>query len=157
MAGKPVGKIIEAVAQGLGYDKQWTSHRLMNWETPRRASRTDPFKSLIGTVLSARTRDENTAQAAASLFAVYDTPEKLAAAPVRKIEKLIKKSGFYRVKAGHVKEISKLLIKQHGSKVPDTMDGLCELPGVGRKVAGCVLVYAFGKNESAYRGYCNNL
>jgi endonuclease-3 len=145
MAGKPVVRIIELIASGLGYDRRWKDSRLMNWEQPGRRRRRDPFRSLIGTVLSARTRDENTARAAEQLFAKYGTPEKLARAPLARIRKLIKPAGFYRVKAGYVRDIARIIAERNGGRVPDSMEGLLELPGVGRKVAGCVLVYAFGK------------
>jgi len=101
------------------------------------------FQCLVGTVLSARTRDENTEKASAALFAFYPTAEKLARAPLKRIEKLIHNTGFYHVKARHVKQLAQMLLRDYGGKVPDIMEELLKLPGVGRKVAGCVLVYAF--------------
>jgi len=105
----------------------------------------NPFRILIGTVLSARNRDELTTIAVKQLFdeGGFDTPEKIAGATLEVLEGLIKKSGFYRIKASRIKEISKILIKDHGSKVPKNMDLLLALPGVGRKTANCVRVYAF--------------
>lgn len=105
----------------------------------------DPFRILIGTVLSARNRDEMTAIAVKKLFdeGGLNTPEKIAHASLEDLEGLIKKSGFYRTKSVRIKEISKILIKDHGSKVPQKMDLLLALPGVGRKTANCVRVYAF--------------
>jgi len=145
---KPVIKILELIAKDYGFDRmEWDRDRRQKWEQPAARQRRDPFKSLIGTVLSARTRDENTAAASDALFAVYDTPEKLARAPVKSIERLIRKSGFYKTKARYVKAISRILIEKHGGRVPDSMDELCALPGVGRKVAGCVMVYSFGKPQ----------
>jgi endonuclease-3 len=82
-----------------------------------------------------------------ALFARYDTPEKLANAPLKGIEKLIRRTGFYKTKARYVKETSRMLLENYDGKVPDSMDELCRLPGVGRKVGGCVLVYSFGKTE----------
>ena len=103
------------------------------------------FQCLVGTVLSARTRDENTAKATNALFRKYGTPKKLAAAPTKAIEKLIRPTGFYRTKARHVKKLAQTLLRDYGGRVPQTMEDLMRLPGVGRKVAGCVLVYAFRK------------
>jgi len=105
------------------------------------------FKTLIATILSARTRDENTDLAVRQLFSVYKTPEQIANAPVKKIEKLIRPSGFYKTKARYLKETSRILLEEFGGKVPDSIEQLMTLPGVGRKVAGCVLVYGFGKCE----------
>jgi endonuclease-3 len=105
----------------------------------------DPLQILIGTILSARTRDENTTVAVNNLFARYKTAEGLAKADTKKIERLIKQSGFYRVKARRIKEVAKILVEQYDGKVPDNIDELLKLPGVGRKTANCVLVYAFNK------------
>ena len=103
--------------------------------------RGDPFKVLITTLLSQRTRDENTDKASNQLFSKFKTPEEIANADVREIEKLIKPSGFYKVKAKRVKEISNIISKK--GMVPRDIEGLMELPGVGRKTANCVLVYAY--------------
>jgi len=109
----------------------------------QKAEPTSPFKILIGTVLSARTKDENTTKAAKALFKVYGTPQKLANAKVKDVEKLIKSVGFYHVKSKRIIEVAKLLISKYGGKVPSDIDELIEIPGVGRKTANCVLVYAF--------------
>jgi len=108
-------------------------------------SQEDPFYILISTVLSARNKDEMTIKATQKLFAKYKTPKQIAAAPVKKLEPLIKQSGFYKTKAKRIKEISKILLEKYKGKVPDDFDKLIELPGVGRKTAGCVMVYAFNK------------
>lgn len=103
----------------------------------------DPYRVLIRTILSQRTRDENTDQATAELFTEYPTMEEVALAPHEKLEKLVKKAGFYRVKSKRIKEVSNILLEEYNGIVPDTMDQLLKLPGVGRKTANCVLVYAF--------------
>ncbi len=103
----------------------------------------DPFKILISTILSARTRDENTRMATEKLFAKYNTPELIANANVEELEQLIRSSGFYKVKAARIKEVSQVLIDEFDRNVPDKFDELIELPGVGSKTANCVLVYAF--------------
>ena len=109
----------------------------------QKAETASPFKILIGTVLSARTKDENTTKAAKALFKVYGTPQKLAKAKVKDVEKMIKSVGFYHVKSKRIIEVAKLLISKYGGKVPADIDQLVEIPGVGRKTANCVLVYAF--------------
>ena len=106
----------------------------------------NPFRILITTILSQRTRDENTDEASATLFAVYKTPEEIANAPLEKIEKLIKKAGFFRVKAQRVKEVSRIIHEDYEDVVPDNINELLALPGVGRKTANCVLVYGFRQN-----------
>lgn len=105
----------------------------------------DPYRVLIRTILSQRTRDENTDEATANLFSKYKDIYEIADADTEDIEELIRCAGFYRVKAGRIKEVSRLLIDQFGGEVPDNMDELLLLPGVGRKTANCVLVYAFEK------------
>ena len=105
----------------------------------------NPFRSLIATVLSHRTRDENTETASTRLLAKFPTPKTMAAAKASQIRPLIKEVGFWRVKAQRVIEIARILVKKFGGKVPDTYEGLLTLPGVGRKTAGCVLVFGFGK------------
>ncbi|MDO8870483.1 MAG: endonuclease III [Methanobacteriaceae archaeon] len=105
----------------------------------------DPYRVLIRTILSQRTRDENTDQASAELFAEYPNMEDVAIAPQERLEKLVKKAGFFRVKSKRIKEVSNILLDEYEGIVPDTMDELLKLPGVGRKTANCVLVYAFEK------------
>ena len=111
-------------------------------------SKRTPFKVLIGTMLSHRTRDEKTDLATEQLFAKYDTPKKIASAPVKVIEKLIKPVGFYRVKARRIKQASKILVEKFGGRVPESREELMGLPGVGAKTAGCVIVYGFGKQAA---------
>ena len=103
----------------------------------------DPFKILISTILSARTKDSNTRIATEKLFAKYNTPKKIAEADIEEIQHLIKASGFYRVKAARIKEVAKVLINEYNGFVPENYEDLMSLPGVGSKTANCVLVYAF--------------
>ena len=104
-----------------------------------------PFSILIGTILSARTRDENTAKVVRELFAAYQTPAQLATAKIPDIEKIIRPIGFYHVKARRIIEVARIISDRYDGQVPDDMDSLISLPGVGRKTANCVLVYAFDK------------
>ncbi len=103
----------------------------------------DPFKILISTILSARTRDTNTKIATEKLFKKYNSPKLIAEAELEVLEQLIKSSGFYKVKAARIKEVSNVLINNYNSTVPDDYEALVNLPGVGSKTANCVLVYAF--------------
>ncbi len=103
----------------------------------------DPYKVLIRTILSQRTRDENTDKATENLFSKYKNINEIVQAPIEDIEQLIKSAGFYRVKARRIKEVSKILLDQYNGEVPHTLNELVKLPGVGRKTANCVLVYAF--------------
>jgi endonuclease-3 len=103
----------------------------------------DPFKILIGTILSARSRDENTTKVVNRFFERFHTPHDVASADISEIKQIIHSIGFYNVKADRIKSVSKMLVEKYGGKVPSNIDELLLLPGVGRKTANCVLVYAF--------------
>lgn len=104
-----------------------------------------PFSILIGTILSARTKDENTTKVIKVLFSKYKNAKSLANAKLKDVEKIIKSIGFYHVKSKRIIEVAKIIDSQYKGKVPENMDELIKLPGVGRKTANCVLVYAFEK------------
>ncbi len=123
--------------------------RLKKRYLPGKFNLRDPFRQLIATVLSQRTRDEVTDRASEKLFAKYGTPAALAHADIADIEELIREVGFYRIKAPRVKEIARIISNDYKGKVPDDMETLLSLPGVGRKTANCVLVYGFGKDAIA--------
>jgi len=110
-----------------------------------RIRKRDPFKVLIATILSQRTRDENTDRAAEQLFGMFPSARALARAPLRTVERLIRPAGFYHVKAKKIKEVAEIVTKRYGGAVPRDLESLLELPLVGRKTANCVLVYGFGK------------
>lgn len=110
-----------------------------------KARRTPPFRCLVGTILSARTRDEITERVTGELFRRYPTPRALAGADRRALERVLRPIGFYRTKARYVREAARRVLRL--GRVPRTMQELLEFPGVGRKVAGCVRVYAFGEPE----------
>ncbi len=105
------------------------------------------FRILISTILSQRCSDENSERAARNLFRRYRSPQSIASAPVRELEMLIRPSGFYRVKARRLKEVGRIIAEEYGGKVPASLDELVKIPGVGRKTAGCVMVYGFSKPE----------
>ena len=104
----------------------------------------DPFNILIGTILSARTKDENTTKVAGKLFAKYKSVKALANAKVRDVEKIIRSIGFYHVKAKRIIEVASIINTKFNGKVPDDLDTLITLPGVGRKTANVVLGNAYG-------------
>jgi endonuclease-3 len=105
--------------------------------------REDPFKVLIGTLLSARTQDATTLAASTRLFRAAPTPETMRALTVAQIERLIYPVSFYRNKARFVKATCTAIVREHGGRVPDTIDRLVTLPGVGRKTANLVMILAF--------------
>lgn len=105
----------------------------------------DPFKVLVGTILSARTKDACTAGAVRRLFAAGGgTPEGLEALPTGEIERLIHPVGFFRTKAVHLKALPGVLRDKFGGILPHTVEELCELPGVGRKTANLTVAVGFG-------------
>jgi len=104
-----------------------------------------PFTTLISCILSLRTKDEVTDKASIRLFKKYNTAEKLQSAPTKEIEELIYPVGFYKTKAKRIKQISKTLIDEYGGQVPDDIDELLKLKGVGRKTANIVMVYGHNK------------
>lgn len=103
----------------------------------------DPFRILITTILSQRTRDENTRQASQKLFSKYHDVKSLSKANAKEVESLIQQSGFYRTKARSIISVSKILVDCYNGEVPRDFNELMALPSVGRKTANCVLVYGF--------------
>jgi endonuclease III len=126
--------VLQAEAPG------WTETALT---TVARTMGRDPFKILIGCLLSLRTKDETTGPAAARLFALADTAEAMRQLSVEQIAKAIYPVGFYRTKAATILEICGTLVERYAGKVPDTMEGLLDLKGVGRKTANLVLTMGF--------------
>ena len=122
---------------------------VLNYDTPVvdliAAQTKDPFKVLVATILSARTKDEVTAAASRRLFAQADTPETLALLSVSDLEKIIFPVGFFRNKALYLHQLSAALAKLPGNAVPEEIEELITLPGVGRKTANLVRAVAFNK------------
>ena len=106
----------------------------------------DPFKILIGTILSSRTRDENTTKALIRLFKRYNGAKDISKASPEDIKREISSVGFYNVKAIRIKKVAEIIENRFQGQVPDKEEELLKLPGVGRKTANCVLVYAFQKS-----------
>lgn len=104
-----------------------------------------PFYVLVSTILSARTKDKTTAVASKRLFKKAGTARDLEKLPVKEIEKLIYPVGFYKNKAKLLKKLPKALREKFNGKIPETVEELVKLPGVGRKTANLVVVIAFKK------------
>jgi endonuclease-3 len=103
-----------------------------------------PFELLCATVLSAQCTDARVNKTTPELFSTYPTPEAMARASLRTLERLVRSTGFYKNKALSLKTLSEILVKKHGGEVPRTLEELTELRGVGRKTANVLLGNAFG-------------
>jgi endonuclease III len=137
-SARDIDRMIRAMAKAVG--------RSLPAVSQIARKKKDPFKVLVSTVLSLRTKDEVTAEASKRLFAIADTPSALMAIPVRTIEKAIYPAGFYKTKARSLKRIAKEIETDHGGNVPDTIEELLEFKGVGRKTANLVVTLGFGKD-----------
>ena len=104
----------------------------------------DPFRVLISTVISLRTKDEVTMAASRRLFSLADSPSQMVTLPIQVIEEAIYPAGFYRIKAKNIKEISRILIDTYAGAVPAEREALLGLPGVGVKTANLTLNLGFG-------------
>jgi endonuclease III len=139
---KPMGIIIKKMERIL-YDKK--PYRLTALKQLQEEELGDPFKILIGTILSSRTRDETTTKVVKTLFKRFKNAKELAQGNLEEVKQIIHSIGFYNVKAKRIIEVSQLIVKRFDGKVPNSIEKLLELPGVGRKTANCVLVYGFNK------------
>jgi endonuclease-3 len=119
------------------------------WQTPivtlMAETYESPFRILISCILSLRTQDSTTAKASHRLFAVADSPQAMVKLRAKKIEKLIYPVGFYKTKARNILEICRRLINEYEGKVPDEIDELLKLKGVGRKTANLVVTLGYQK------------
>jgi endonuclease III len=117
------------------------------WKTPavtEIAKDKNPYRVLISCILSLRTLDRTTEEASARLFRLADSPIKMSALPEEEIQRAIYPVGFYRTKAKSIKEITARLLTEYGGRVPDSIEELLKLPGVGRKTANLVATMGFG-------------
>jgi endonuclease III len=137
-----MGSIIKKMERVL-YDKKL--YRLTALKQLQDEELGDPFKILIGTILSSRTRDETTTKVVKTLFKRFKNAKELAEGNLEEVKQIIHSIGFYNVKAKRIIEVSQLIVKRFDGKVPNSIEKLLELPGVGRKTANCVLVYGFNK------------
>jgi len=118
----------------------------LRWPVPvliHKGRKWNPFRILISCLISLRTRDEVTGPASERLFALADNPKKLLALPLTVIEEAIYPSAFYRVKARNFHALCREMEDTHGGRVPDTIEGLLKLQGVGRKTANLTLILGF--------------
>ncbi len=120
-----------------------------NWDAPVVANLAqetkDPYKVLISTIISLRTKDEITGKVSKKLFEKADNPYDMVKLSQKEIEELIYPAGFYKNKAKTIKEISQKIIDEYGGKVPDDIEELLKLKGVGRKTANLVLSKGYNK------------
>ena len=123
----------------------------------RMGTKYDAFKVLISTILSARARDEVTEVIAEQLLVKYPTAEKLMRAKKEDVINIIRKIGFYNAKAKNIIETSRMLVEKYRGEVPRTLPELVELPGVGRKVANCVLVYTYNIPALPIDTHCHRI
>ncbi len=105
----------------------------------------NPFNVLLSTIISLRTKDEVTLQASKRLFEKISSFNDILNIPIKEIEKLIYPAGFYKTKARRIKEIARIIIEKYNNNIPDTLDELLTLPGVGRKTANLVISLGFNK------------
>ncbi|HOX34825.1 MAG TPA: endonuclease III [Methanoregulaceae archaeon] len=116
-------------------------------ESPETVCRGTPFEVLVLTILSAQTTDRAVLKVKPALFSTYPTPEKLSKATTRDVEAIIHSLGYYHAKAKNIIAASDAIISRFGGTVPQTMEELLTIPGVGRKTANIVLYHALGRNE----------
>lgn len=138
---RPKPSVVERVMRTLA--REIDGMELPAIEKISKSQMEDPFKVLIGTLLSARTQDATTLAASTRLFRRARTPRTMAKLGVKEIEELIYPVSFYRNKAEHVKATARIVATLYGGRVPGTLDELMTLPGVGRKTATLVMTVAF--------------
>jgi len=137
MTGRKRGVPIPALLEYL--DRAYPDARIL-------LDHRNPFELLVATVLAAQCTDERVNRVTPALFARYPDPESIVSASVGDLEQAVRSTGFFRNKARSIRGLSELLVVRHGGKVPDTMEALTGLPGVGRKTASILLGGVFGKN-----------
>ncbi len=117
----------------------------------------DPFRVLIATIISQRTREEQTTVVSERVFARYPDAPALAEADERELYGLLQGSEYREEKAPRLIALAQILVDKHGGQVPDDLDALLSLPGVGRKTANCVLIYAFSKAALCVDIHCHRI
>ena len=144
-----IPKIMQTLSKHFNFSERTTLNRMRK--------KPDPFKILISCLLSLRTQDKNTEIASENLFAVADTPKGIIKIPMKKLEKLIYKSGHYKKKSRVLKHVSLDLIKRFDSKVPDDKEELLSIKGIGPKTANIVLSFAFDQLVLPIDVHCNRI
>ena len=138
MKNEDINRIIKILKKSI---KQWTVPIVTQVAEDGR----DPFKVLISCILSLRTKDDTTAAASSRLFKITDNPAKMLKIKDRIMEKTIYPVGFYRTKTRNIKSICRILVDKYKSRVPDEIDELLKLKGVGRKTANLVVTLGYNK------------
>jgi endonuclease-3 len=143
---RPSPKVVDRVLGRLA--KKIDGLELPAVEKISESQKEDPFQILISALLSARTQDATTLAASTRLFARANTPQAMMKLTERQIEKAIYPVSFYRNKAVFVRDTSRLLVEKFGGRVPETLEELITLPGVGRKTANLVMILAFRSRKN---------
>ncbi len=138
------------LARYFNYKERTTLNRMRN-------NQENSFRILISCLLSLRTQDKNTEKASNSLFEITDTPQGIIKLPMKKLEKLIYSSGYYKKKSRVLKSVSKEIITRFNGKVPSTEEELLSIKGIGRKTANIVLSFAFGKLVLPIDVHCHRI
>ena len=139
MQDNDIHEVIDILQEAI---KQWPETTLAQVADQTRSA---PFRILIGTVLSLRTKDETTAEACKRLFFLADAPETMVSLSEETIDNAIYPVGFHSTKAKNILAICRILIDEYNSRVPDEIDTLVTLPGVGRKTANLVVTLGYDK------------
>jgi endonuclease-3 len=139
MQDSDIHEVIDILQEAI---KQWPETTLGQVADQTRSA---PFRILIGTVLSLRTKDETTAEACKRLFFLADAPETMVSLSEETIDNAIYPVGFHSTKAKNILAICRILIDEYNSRVPDEIDTLVTLPGVGRKTANLVVTLGYDK------------
>ena len=116
-------------------------------DSPAQLSGSSAFEVLVLTILSAQTTDRAVLKVKGPLFSAYPTPSALAEAKTEYVETIIHSLGYFHAKARHIIAASRIIMSKFGGRVPETMEELLKIPGVGRKTANIVLYHAYGRNE----------
>ncbi|MEM3405559.1 MAG: endonuclease III [Candidatus Pacearchaeota archaeon] len=126
--------------------------------TLRRTSKNlTPFQVLIACLISLRTQDKNTEKVTEKLFKIAKTPKQFLKMDIKKLEKLIYSSGYYRKKAKTIKEVSKEILRRFKGKVPETKEELLSIKGIGQKTANIVLSFAYNKDYIPIDTHCHRI
>jgi endonuclease-3 len=146
---KDISKVMDILLREYLKHRQPTLRRTSKYRTP--------FQILIACLISLRTQDKNTEIVSENLFKIADTPEKIASMSIKKLEKLVYSSGYYKKKARILKSVSKDILKRFNGRVPDNKEQLLSIKGVGQKTANIVLSFAYGKDFIPIDTHCHRI
>jgi len=146
---KKISKVMDILLKGYLKQRQPTLRRTSKYRTP--------FQILIACLISLRTKDQNTEIVSEKLFKVASTPEKLANMNIKKLEKLVYSSGYYRKKARTIKSVSREILQRFDGKVPKNKEDLLSIKGIGQKTANIVLAFAYGQDFIPIDTHCHRI